>query len=296
VITEMLQDSRMGSSWCKPLIFGNQEIIEETRSYHGSTITRAGSIAGGYSTQGGNQRVFRKLWKWVRDSRRPSAEMDDKTFCRTVFSESVCTDRYPQERYSEVNLVVLDRYGTMEFRGFPASNDPERVLQWVQFLLKFVDKTASRATWFGTTSADHDGEADYTDDLIALVAKQREASWEDLASLLELPEAATSYWTRKPWLTGKACKTPERANEPSVESTNEAALAAQETLASTPVLVVKTRAEPDSPDGDTTEIAVDANGRAGAEPAGDDVVGAASASSELELVRQPSGPAVRREA
>merc|ERR1711974_16191 len=64
-------------------------------------------------------------------------------FCNKILttpgSTRACKWRYPHQRYSQVNMVPLWKFGTLEFRAHSASYDQERILRWTQFLLAFVE-------------------------------------------------------------------------------------------------------------------------------------------------------------
>lgn len=50
-----------------------------------------------------------------------------------------CKARRPNQRYFQLNLVPLHRFGTIEFRAHSASYDLERIGRWSQFLVAFVE-------------------------------------------------------------------------------------------------------------------------------------------------------------
>merc|ERR1712151_1444148 len=50
-----------------------------------------------------------------------------------------CRMRYPWQRYYQLNLAPLIRFGSIEFRAHSATYDEERVLRWTKFLLAFVE-------------------------------------------------------------------------------------------------------------------------------------------------------------
>merc|ERR1712070_363000 len=54
-----------------------------------------------------------------------------------------CKRRYPWQRYYQVNLIPLFKYGTVEFRGHSATYDQERIARWIQFLIAFVEHYGS---------------------------------------------------------------------------------------------------------------------------------------------------------
>jgi len=231
VIDEMLQDSRMGNTWAKPLRFASWRSMlwtdENDSSWQHDT---ADGQSVDYSRTA--LKTFTKLWRWVQQKKRKE-DQDDTKFCDFVLGRyegaTPCSDRYPQERYSHVNLAVLNKYGTIEFRAFPASSDPRRVTEWVQFLLRFVEHFKDDGRWHlhgAGQELDHptleqrvealeakveqletnpkDADA-FAADFERLAEQQRTAS---LADLEEALGADLSYWRERPWLTGAPCKMP----------------------------------------------------------------------------------------
>lgn len=50
-----------------------------------------------------------------------------------------CSSKYPHQRYSQLNLIPIHKFGTIEFRAHSATYDIERVMRWTQFLVAFVE-------------------------------------------------------------------------------------------------------------------------------------------------------------
>merc|ERR1719502_902465 len=117
-----------------------------------------------------------------------AASRDDTKFCNFVlgagetWSWGPCESRWPKERYYQLNLAVLNKYGTMEFRGFPATHDSERALAWVQFVLKFVEHYSTVRAEEG----DFFGEETAAAGLKKLQRMQAAATFEQLEAELKL--------------------------------------------------------------------------------------------------------------
>jgi len=132
------------------------------------------------------RRIFHGLHAYVRKGRHFGAR-HAKSFCNRVFggswfSGSVCDERWPKERYFQLNLVPLGRLGTVEFRGHSATHSRERVARWAQFAVAFVEyfgrgkgKAQVLKRFFGNESAD--------DDWAELQRAQQAATHDDLFNL-----------------------------------------------------------------------------------------------------------------
>lgn len=142
VIDEMLQGSRVDNHYARGLHFGffrapRIELEPGPTPDLGSESEEASRMAG---------RTFEALWQWVNAD--AGSELDATAFCDSVLmgavdedsdgSNSPCSQRYPSQRYTQLNLAPLNRLGTIEFRGFPATTDSGRIILWTKFLLKFV--------------------------------------------------------------------------------------------------------------------------------------------------------------
>jgi len=259
VIEEMLQDSRIGNHWAKSLRFTHQTVL--TDDVRGNANRDLASFRRSQPEVERAKEVLKNLYDWVME-KRSGAELDDTQFCddmvgaryprgeRPEYSSRPCSprNRYPSERYQQVNLVVLNKYGTMEFRAFPATNDPERAMQWVQFILRFVDRLKDDAGWV---------KASFDATLQALAEDQLTQSFDSLATALSPTEdeegtAAfrdrfVGYWARKPWQAGVACGSAcdERCMA-DLAKTEREDLAAEQELAETPTQVVQSFGQPDS--------------------------------------------------
>merc|ERR1719253_2354991 len=137
VIDVFLQDARVGSEWSQGLYFSPLDVVD---------VTQAGRAAAGgvkdavSSTQARySEAVFRKLHKWTKEH---FGTADEQHFCNYVLSQGMtkkrkqnlekalemtpgsdelelkgpCQAKYPAIRYMSVNLAVLNKYGTLEFR------------------------------------------------------------------------------------------------------------------------------------------------------------------------------------
>lgn len=114
---------------------------------------------------GENRNIFEQLHKWVRGGSANSGK-SDKEFCNYVLGggrSRPCEQRRPNVRYSQVNLVPVSKYGTIEFRGHSATYDTERVMRWVSFLVGFVERFGKgggsangMSKYFGSSSSSSD--------------------------------------------------------------------------------------------------------------------------------------------
>lgn len=127
-----------------------------------------------------------------------------ETFCNDVLGRASparrpCAERYPPERYSQLNLAALDRLGTLEFRGFPATHDPQRALSWVHFVLSFVEAFKDDASAFDAEDAKRGTQALRRAQLAASV-QQLEAEMRSAGFPADL-----TFLRSKAWIVGPAC-------------------------------------------------------------------------------------------
>lgn len=217
VIDEMLTDSRIGNSYARELLVAAPRVFDLKK--------------GKGEVQSSNEYFkpfFWRLWTWfsVREERPATVPrglrvndddaeyvlgLNPSGFCRWVTagrpervpewqqlvgweSDNPCEDRYPDERHQQVNLAVLDRLGTIEFRAFPATNDGQRARRWVEFVLRFVETMKDEQEFFSRSPAE---------DLFALTNAQKLASLKQLEAKLGVD---MSYWRQRSWLKGPACE------------------------------------------------------------------------------------------
>jgi len=189
VINEMLQDSRVGNSYSHPLLLSLHSTFDP--SVH--TIDReAIPLEDFEETRAWPRNMVRRLYANLKNMARKNEERDAQ-YCTSIMPSewrNSCQERYPEIRYFQVNLVPLDRFGTIEFRAFPATSDPERSLRWVLFLLRFVDHYKDDARFL---DIDSDG----------LAEMQLESSLEELEQELN---TKLDYYRTRPWISGKACE------------------------------------------------------------------------------------------
>lgn len=211
VTDEMLQDSRVNNRWSKGLHFHEQIVNVAETGYGGAPQIQSGLTR----TSGGSRDVpkfFKRIHKWVKGA---VGRQDDSKFCNWVnggylsgysgenydsYPSQPCDQRYPNERYHNINLIVLNRYGTIEFRAFPASSDAQRVTSWIRFVLKFVDSFKDRHEFL------RDGHDDPEVAALELEHAQTAASLEGLAQEVGMSAEDLQLWKRKPWEQGPACQ------------------------------------------------------------------------------------------
>lgn len=116
--------------------------------------------------------------------------------------------KYPHQRYFQVNLVPLHKFGTLEFRAHSATFDPERIMRWTQFLVAFVEHFgkgpghAKMTRFFMASDA-----ADYK----RLQRAQREATAASLFAELAgtVDSGSKAYFSSRIWEEGdKTCEPP----------------------------------------------------------------------------------------
>lgn len=132
-----------------------------------------------------------------------------REFCNYVLQlpgdETPCEKRYPHQRYFQLNLVPLNKFGTIEFRAHSATYDPERILRYAQFLVGFVE-------YFGNGRGS-DEMAEYfkypgtmEEDYAKLMQAQREATSKDLFEKLDglVDPGTAEFFVSRAWEKGDA--------------------------------------------------------------------------------------------
>jgi len=211
VINEMLQDSRIGNAYAHPLLVNRHSTVnthpieDEDSPWNGyvSYPPRERKVFGfvedtwKYPSMTAREvtKVVREVYGKLQESARSLGD-DPRSegYCTDIMPSrwpGACSQRYPKARYFQVNLVALNRLGTIEFRGFPATTDPNRGLQWVLFLLKFVDRYKDDSRFLH-------------EDVDVLGKAQLESS---LGELEEELSSDLSFFRKRSWLVGEACQT-----------------------------------------------------------------------------------------
>lgn len=214
VIDELLQDNRINNEYSVGLHFHEQIIgtgLQATGGY-GLQVT-AGHR---YGSELYAPAFFNRMHRWVHDlgDERTSAE-----YCNWVNAGYLsdgygveyreeefrrpCSLGHPKERYQHINLCVLNKFGTMEFRAFPATNDPERAMMWVRLLLNFVETFKSRHEYI------RDASKDPVVAMRALEAAQATATLQGLANDVGMGAADLRFWKGRSWIDDSpACRLP----------------------------------------------------------------------------------------
>jgi len=151
VINDMLSPGRQDNHYSKSLYLGDCDV---------GTTPPEGQDRTWYSTYPHKfvRRIFKNMFAYRRKlaSNSPRTHDAAKDMCNAILSvpgdPTPCKSRYPWQRYFQVNLVPLSKYGTMEFRGHSATYDQERVARWIQFLIAFVD-------YYGTSGSPAPGRS-----------------------------------------------------------------------------------------------------------------------------------------
>jgi len=160
-------------------------------------------------------------------SNSPRSHEAAKDMCNAILGvpgdDQPCKSRYPWQRYFQVNLIPLLKYGTMEFRGHSATYDQERVARWIQFLIAFVD-------YYGKTKSNPPGAQEmnqyfsgstWQDGFRKLANDQqtvtRHELWEKLRDKVDA--SSKDFFARRAWEEGDricqraATDTPPRVQE-----------------------------------------------------------------------------------
>jgi len=146
---------------------------------------------------------YLKVPKWLRFLRRKNTPL---AFCNAALavpgSRRPCQRRYPHQRYFQLNLAALHRFGTIEFRAHSATYDPVRIARWVQFLVAFVEYFGNgngyrSMMWFFMPASAKSGYK-------ALQKAQRQATAEglfrDLKGLVD--DDMAEYYSSRSWEQG----------------------------------------------------------------------------------------------
>jgi hypothetical protein len=203
--THFLQSSRVSNRFCRGLVLGRQcvgvwgkpsyaclEAEEQVTGCHGAIHTQIAATPAAI--------VFRNMHAFFRQ-----AAPDNSTFVDSVYgNEKDSSCPYNGYRYTQLNLEALNKYGTLEFRGFPSTYNAERYLAWINFLIHFVEHFKdSHASAKTSIPSDFLAVDDVHEGLDMLTRAQATATLEDLAE--ELGEPVVSYFRGKSWLRGPAC-------------------------------------------------------------------------------------------
>merc|ERR1712048_1502882 len=147
--------------------------------YHSSLVQRIFKRTHLYAKQPASMR-FSSTVEFCDYIHMSDAEKGAKRY-RLFSPRSPCSLRYPKERYFQLNLIPLARYGTIEFRAHSATHNTERVTRWVQFLTAFVE-------YFGRGAGKHEMDTFLQgtthEDYIKLQEAQKTATVDDLFSKL----------------------------------------------------------------------------------------------------------------
>jgi len=140
VINDMLSPGRQDNHYSKSLYLGDCDVSSEPPPGKDAKTWY------GHYPHKFVRRIFRnmfehraRLGKNTPTSHDAATEMCNEIL-RVPGDPNPCSSkRYPWQRYYQVNLIPLSKYGTLEFRGHSATYDQERVARWIQFLVAFVE-------------------------------------------------------------------------------------------------------------------------------------------------------------
>lgn len=196
VIDEMLSPSRPGSQWSRRLFLGDCEPEMDRGDCSRDPCPCVHRVFN-------QMHQYLKIPRWLRLIRQKHTPL---AFCNAALavpgSRRPCQRRYPHQRYFQLNLVPLHRFGTIEFRAHSATYDPERIARWVQFLVAFVEyfgngKGYRSMMWFFRTMSAKTGYK-------KLQKAQRQATAKELfQDLKELVDDDTAdYYSSRSWERG----------------------------------------------------------------------------------------------
>merc|ERR1712048_1154147 len=163
----------------------------------------------------GNRLFFNQMHDYVRQ--KEGSWKDKKEFCNYVLhmpgAPNPCEQKYPHQRYFQLNLVPLHKFGTIEFRAHSSTYDPERIFRSGQLMVAFVEHfglgkgAQSMAQFFSG-----DSDADYA----KLAGAQRMATAKDLFLELQgqVDAGSESFFSARAWEEGDTFCNPDI--EPSV--------------------------------------------------------------------------------
>jgi hypothetical protein len=146
-----------------------------------------------------NEDLYKSM---TREKRLVAGKRTD--FCNDVLRlnnvRDPCKLGYPHQRYFQLNLVPISKYGTIEFRAHSATYDDTRVVRWVQFLLAFVEYF-SHGKGYQEVSPYVTGYRSDKDAYSALQQAQRKATTKELFDKLKdsLDTDAGEYYKNRLW-------------------------------------------------------------------------------------------------
>lgn len=144
VIDELLSPSRPGNMFAARLYFGNCP----AKTYdHRNCLQDPCGCTRRFFTQ--MHETLKQSWTRLEATRESALDFCDAVLRLPGETSTPCADKYPHQRYFQLNLAQLPRHGTIEFRAHSATYDAERVMRWVQFLVGFVEYYA-RGPGFAT--------------------------------------------------------------------------------------------------------------------------------------------------
>jgi hypothetical protein len=201
--THFLQASRVSNRFCRGLVLGRQCVgVWGKPSYACLEAEEQVTSCSGVDTQVAATPaalVFRNMHAFFRQ-----LAPDNSTFVDSVYGNQEAGCQFNGYRYTQLNLEALNKYGTLEFRGFPATYNAERYLAWINFLIHFVERYKDCPSSPSSASGcDYFAHDDAQVGLELLTLAQATATLEDLA--VELGEPVVSYFRKKSWLRGEAC-------------------------------------------------------------------------------------------
>mmetsp|Transcript_85148 Transcript_85148/g.150626 ORF Transcript_85148/g.150626 Transcript_85148/m.150626 type:complete len:569 (+) Transcript_85148:115-1821(+) len=151
VINDMLSPGRQDNAYSKSLYLGDCHVTEGPPVKNKTTWNKT-TIKQFYSSYPYkfNKRLFRKMFEYRANLGKfsPKDHTKAQEMCNQLLRvggdyPEPCKRRYPWQRYYQVNLIPLFKYGTVEFRGHSATYDQERIARWIQFLIAFVEHYGS---------------------------------------------------------------------------------------------------------------------------------------------------------
>jgi len=190
-VDEMLSPGRADNEWAQRMFFANGQ--PWTRSAPDDCRSGASTCTA---------LIFKNIHE-LMVNKEAGVETDQMTLCNKMFAlphdPEPCRQRYAHQRYFQLNLLPLTRYGTIEFRSHSATVNTERIARWVQFLTAFVEHFGSSPEGKASTAMYWQGSME--EDFATLRTAQRFATLEQLFSELgdKVDGDSLAFYSERRW-------------------------------------------------------------------------------------------------
>lgn len=185
-IDEMLSPARVGNPYAQRLFFGNCPILGRNTDCDDDPC-------------GCLRRFFVQMHAWfTRQHKGGPAEFCDFVLdTPSSVTRHPCREQRPDERYYQLNLAPLGRFGTIEFRAHSATYDVERAGRWINFLVGFVDHFSVH----GGMDAYLEGSADAQYEEVMRLQRHASAAnmWSELSKHGKISPSSRSFYVNRTW-------------------------------------------------------------------------------------------------